>query len=547
MVSLETLARDQEALRQQWRALGLHEGKTFADYLDRALESYPEVPVRFMDEGRWREETVGDLCLAAQAIAASLAAMGVDANDRVAVQLSAGRDALVSYLAVLSMGAVLVPIVPIYGSTEVSLILRDADAKLLIAPAQFKGTSLSDRVRQLVEVPPLLQVIAVGTGETGADFLSFEQLEEQGAGQLPPRATDAGARCLLIYTSGTSASPKGVQHSHDTLLADFRCPLFSDKGLFLNVLPAGHIGGLIYLLRPVILGVEQIFLNPWKPLDAARLIEAHKVRESGATPIFLLQLLDAAAQEGIDISSLNYFGLGGAGVTPQQVLLTDQNGFPSGRGYGLTEHPTISTSLGKAPQAKRHHTDGQITPGNEVRIVDEHNNDVPMGEEGEIVSRGPELFLGYTDDALNREAFLPGGWFRTGDVGKLDADGYLTITDRKKDIIIRGGENISSKEVEAVLCMIAEVAESAVVAMPDPVYGERVCAFVRMAPGTEALTLESVKAHFAHASIAKQKTPEHLFIVEDFPRVASGKIRKQELRAQLRIHTKGKIYAQAGL
>jgi len=185
---------------------------------------------------------------------------------------------------------------------------------------------------------------------------------------------------------------------------------------------------------------------------------------------------------------------------------------------------------------RRAATDGRLIAGNEIRIVDADGRDVPAGQDGEILTRGPELFTGYSDAALNTAAFLPGRWFRTGDVGRLDADGYLTVTDRLKDIIIRGGENISSKEVEDLLITHPAVADVAVIAAPDPVMGERVCAVVVTRPGS-SFDVAEARAHFAAAGVARQKTPEVVMLMDELPRTPSGKVRKDALRAARRAAT----------
>jgi len=243
-----------------------------------------------------------------------------------------------------------------------------------------------------------------------------------------------------------------------------------------------------------------------------------------------------AEKIGADISSLKRFNLGASAVTPENIRWTDQLGFPSGRTYGMTEHPTVSAGANESFE-KRAYTDGKITARNEVRIVDDDGNDLPVGAAGEVATRGPRLCVGYVDEELDRRAFLPGDWYLSGDIGRMDADGFLTITDRKKDIIIRGGENISTKEVEDILGEIPGVIESAVTSMPDPELGERVAAFVVMRDGGE-LTLADVQAHFRAQGITRQKTPERVIVVEDFPRTPSGKIKKVDLREQLRAEAK---------
>jgi non-ribosomal peptide synthetase component E (peptide arylation enzyme) len=184
------------------------------------------------------------------------------------------------------------------------------------------------------------------------------------------------------------------------------------------------------------------------------------------------------------------------------------------------------------PLEKRAYTDGRAMLDVEMRLVDDDGRDVPPGEDGEVISRGPDQFLGYMDPDMDAEAFDADGWFHTGDIGRLDADGYLAITDRKKDIIIRGGENISAREVEEILATHPKVQEAAVTPVPDPRYGERVCAFVVTTAGQD-LTLDEVLAHFQEKGVAKQKTPERLEVVKELPRTLAGKVQKYVLRRQI--------------
>ncbi|MGZ4144256.1 MAG: AMP-binding enzyme, partial [Actinomycetota bacterium] len=207
-------------------------------------------------------------------------------------------------------------------------------------------------------------------------------------------------------------------------------------------------------------------------------------------------------------------------------------GWWSMRAYGCTEHPSITMGMLDDPLEKRAHTDGRPTLDVEVRLIDEDGRDVASGEEGEVISRGPDQFLGYMDPAMDAEAFTEDGWFRTGDIGRFDADGYLAITDRKKDIIIRGGENISAREVEEILARHPKVLEAAVTPVSDERYGERVCAFV-MTRDAQTLSLDEILEHFKTNGVAKQKTPERLEIVDSFPRTLSGKIQKYVLRRQI--------------
>jgi acyl-CoA synthetase (AMP-forming)/AMP-acid ligase II len=282
-------------------------------------------------------------------------------------------------------------------------------------------------------------------------------------------------------------------------------------------------------MRVLVHGSPTVVQETWDPARAAALVDEHALTYGVGAPVMLAGLLDQRAKGTATLATLREFMVGAANVPPALVHRAEAAGLPAYRCYGSSEHPTISTGIAGDPLAKRATTDGRLIAGNEVRLVDDAGNDVPDGAEGEIASRGGELFLGYTDPALDRDAFLPGRWFRTGDIGRLDADGYLTVTDRKKDIIIRGGENISSKEVEDVLAEHPAVLEAAAIGLPDERLGERVCAVVVLAAG-RTLDLDEVREHFAASGLAKQKTPERVEVATELPRTPAGKVQKFVLR-----------------
>jgi acyl-CoA synthetase len=502
--------------------------------LARGASRHPGTRLHFHTEAGSCSASVGDLIAAASPLARGLRAIGLRRGDAIALQLPTARETALLYLAALEIGAVLVPIVHIYGPAEVGFILRDSGARFLCVPERWGGIDFLSRVDALGHLPDLERVIVLGD-RTPRGGITLHELEGLAA-QAPAAMDEGGPRpddiCLLLYTSGTTAQPKGVRHTHRTVGAEWSVPFIDGDGPYLTPFPAGHIAGFNFLLRPFITGTEMVFMDRWDPALAARLVEQHRVRLSGGTPFHLQGLLAAARRDARDLSSLAAYGLGGTGVTPEHVEMADRAGFAGGRSYGLTEHSTVSVGWRDMPLAQRALTDGRLQPGTRVRIVDDLDRDLPAGAEGEILTTGPELFVGYTDASLDTQAFTSGGWLRTGDIGRLDAANCLTLTDRKKDIVIRGGENISSREVERVLALHQAVRDVAVVAEPDARYGERVCAFVVLQQGT-LLDLDTVQRHFAAAGVARQKTPERLLVVDELPRTPSGKVRKPDLRALL--------------
>ena len=506
--------------------------------LSRAVQAQPMTRMHFYTndgEERVTSITTSGLIFAGRQLARGLRAIGLQRGDAIAMQLPTARDTAALYLAALEIGAVLVPIVHIYGPAEVGFILRQSRARFLCVPERWRGIDFLARVGALGPLPDLERVIVCGerTLPGGITLKAIETLaaETTRAATSPmPRVDDV---CLLLYTSGTTAAPKGVRHTHRTVGAEWLIPFVDGAGPYLTPFPAGHIAGFNFLLRPFVTGTDMVFMDRWDARLAAELIERHRVRLSGGTPFHLQGLLEAAKRDGRDLSSLASYSMGGTGVTPEHVAAADRAGFAGSRSYGLTEHSTVSVGWRDMPFEQRAQTDGRLQPGSEVRIVDELERELPRGSDGEILVRGPELFIGYTDAALNAQAFTTDGWFRTGDIGRFDSANCLTLTDRKKDIVIRGGENISSQEVERVLATHPAVQDVAVVAQPDPRYGEKVCAFVVLHSGG-TLDLAGVQQHFAAAGVARQKTPEGLHVVNELPRTASGKVKKGELRERAR-------------
>jgi acyl-CoA synthetase (AMP-forming)/AMP-acid ligase II len=496
-----------------------------------AAGARPDLPVVFSSAARSEAVPLRDLVDRATRCAAAFRGLGVQPGDAVAVQVPSRIEGVVAQAAAVLAGAVLVPVVPSYGPRELGFILRESRARLLVTPDRLgRRDYLTDLHR--IDGCPDLSSVAVIADSVPQGYLDWTQLVNDSEPLSTPTAAAPDDVCLLVYTSGTTGQPKGVQHTHTTLLAELRTRLtgVADDSRILAAFPSGHVAGTLGLLRMLLQGMPHVVMDTWDAATAARLINEHGITATGGTPFFLTTLLDLAGE--VDLSCLREYGVGGASVPPSVIERAHQHGIRAFRAYGSSEHPSISGGSTEDALAKRAHTDGRLLEGVEVRIVDETLQDLPAGSHGEIVSRGPELFVGYRDSVLDADAFLPGRWFRTGDIGVLDPDGYLTITDRRKDLIIRGGENLSSKLIEDILAGHEAVAEASVVAAPDPLYGERVCAFVVLRPAA-ALSLNDIRAHFSVAGTARHLTPERLEIVDDLPRTATGKVRKDELRELL--------------
>jgi acyl-CoA synthetase (AMP-forming)/AMP-acid ligase II len=484
----------------------------------------PETELTVASQTRPSSATLREVVAAGQRMGTRMSGSGVAAGDVVAVMLPNCREWLVAAVAVAHAGAVLLPVVTIYKGAELSFILRQSRAKWLFTPERWRGTDYRQLVADCGELPDLARHVVLGQ--------DFELLESSGpVGPLPSRAADDLA--VLVYTSGTTAEPKGVMHSSRTLLAEIDSMLAMrgeiDNDAVISPWPPGHVAGVLSMFRFLASGTTLVLMDEWDAAHAAALVEHYQITSSSGTPFHLSGMIDAADRDGRDLTCLQHYIVGAAPVPPSLVERSKRLGLAVYHCYGSSEHPTITSGTADDPLDKQLNTEGRVIPGSEMRFVDDDGNDMAAGKDGEICTRGAELFIGYLDPALNAAAFLPGGWYRTGDIGRLDDDGYLLITDRKKDIIIRGGENISSKEVENVLLGLPAVAEAAVVAAPDDRMGEVVRACVVLRAG-ETLTLDDVRAHFAAAGIARQKTPERLTVLDALPRNASGKVLKHILR-----------------
>jgi acyl-CoA synthetase (AMP-forming)/AMP-acid ligase II len=465
--------------------------------------------------------TLAELGAAAARQAAGLYALGVRPGDAVVVQAAADLAGTTSMAALWALGAVVVPLVTSASGDERAHVVREVEARTIMVAPTWRGEHLAASVAAEQDELGLERIVVLG-----------EELPS--VGEVPPldRPDPQDVACVL-YTSGSTAAPKGVQHTHETLLFGLSIVPAESTTRSLATFPAGHVAALLGLLRPLTVGGVTVVMDRWSARAAAELIEEHRLTTSAGTPFFLATLLDEAERTGRNISSLERFLCGAAAVPPALVARAEAAGIVTWRTYGSTEHPAIASGGPTDPPEKRQHTDGKVTPGNEVRLVDEHGIDVGPGEEGEVVSRGPKQFVGYRDPALDEAAFLDETWFRTGDLARFDPDGYLVITDRVKDIIIRGGENISAREVEEVLADVAGVAEVAVCAAPDPTWGEVVCAVLVVAAGASAPTLEALQDHARTGGLAGHKLPAKLVITDELPRTPAGKVRKRDLRPLL--------------
>lgn len=483
-----------------------------------------------------RHVTLRELHARSVAVARQLLAGGVASGDVVTWMLPNGVDAVAVAAAIWRIGAVSNPVVTIYRERELAFICGQlAPAAIVGAPA-VRGRDLCeelDRACSQAGVSPRAR-LAVGDapGWTAVDATAAPPLERHVAVGSPDDA------CLILYTSGTTADPKGVVHCPRALLAEVASMRqaweLTAEDTMLMASPITHITGMLQgLLVPCLTGARSVLMDRWDPQRCVELIEAERATYmAGATP-FLAGILDVYEQRGARRSSLRQFCCGGAAVPPQLVERADRLGIAAYRCWGMTEVPTTTLASPGDPLERRARYDGRIAPGVAVEAVDEQRRPLPVGGEGELRVRGPEQMLGYVDAARTAEAVDEHGWFYTGDVGVVDAEGWVRVTGRVKDIINRGGEKFSARELEDLLAEHPSVADVAVVALPHPRLGEAACAVIVPRAGA-TVDAEALLGFLREQRIAVQKLPERFETVAELPRTAAGKVRKHEIVARLR-------------
>lgn len=527
-----------EQRRAAYRQQGLWGDASLADYWQQTARAMPDKIAVVDNHGA--SYTYSALDHAASCLANWMLAKGIESGDRIAFQLPGWCEFTVIYLACLKIGAVSVPLLPSWREAELVWVLNKCQAKMFFAPTLFKQTRPVDLILPLQnQLPQLQQIVGVDKLAPATSSLSLSQIIADNIPLTTAITTHGDELAAVLFTSGTEGLPKGVMLTHNNILASERayCARLNLTWLDVFMMPAplGHATGFLHgVTAPFLIGARSVLLDIFTPDACLALLEQQRCTcMLGATP-FVYDLLNLLEKQPADLSALRFFLCGGTTIPKKVARECQQLGIKLLSVYGSTESSPHAVVNLDDPLSRFMHTDGYAAAGVEIKVVDDARKTLPPGCEGEEASRGPNVFMGYFDEPeLTARALDEEGWYYSGDLCRMDEAGYIKITGRKKDIIVRGGENISSREVEDILLQHPKIHDACVVAMPDERLGERSCAYVVLKAPHHSLSLEEVVAFFSRKRVAKYKYPEHIVVIEKLPRTASGKIQKFLLRKDI--------------
>jgi acyl-CoA synthetase (AMP-forming)/AMP-acid ligase II len=505
--------------------------QTYWNLVESAATKHPDRVVLADDYGR--SLTNAQLCAAALHTAAALADRGVADGTVVSWQLPSTLETMVVMVALTRLGAVQNPVLPIWRESEVRFATTQLDTEVYIVPGRWRGfdhVALADELSR--DRPMTIVVIDHETPATAG-----LRLPSSDPAILPPPPTSGEEARWVYYSSGTTASPKGIRHCDRSVIAGSAgvVGMFGATNDDVNPIafPVSHIGGAAMLAASLLTGMRLVLFDVFDPVLTPKAVAAHRPTMLGSATPFFVAYMAAQREHGPEPLFPHLRGCvgGGAPITAELGRQVRETLSVAGiaNAWGLTEFPVVTSPPPDGSPAVLDHTVGRPVPGVSVRVVDASERQVAVGEEGELRLKGPQCFLGYVDETLNADAFDADGWFRTGDRGRIDADGNVVITGRIKDAIIRNAENISALEIEGVLANHSAVVDVAVIGVPDPRTGERVCAVVVAAPGSD-LTLNDLAEHCRAQGLSRHKAPERVEFVSALPRNLTGKVLKNELR-----------------
>lgn len=513
--------------------------KTILNYLNDAIEKYPQKAAIIDKNSRYTYEELGKMV---DRVALGLLELGIEKGDVVSIQLPNWNEFIILHYAITRIGAITNPLIPIYREREISYMVGAVESKVLIIPAKFRNYDYVQMVQTIRPKLPSLKHLFVIGDDIPDDAQALSYLfdtpweTKRNPAILDDIQHDPNDVTEIIFTSGTTGNPKGVMHTHNTLCVSTnfwieRLQLTSEDVMFMASTFA-HQTGFGYGVRlPTHIGGTAVYQDIWNPEEFLRLVEKEKITfTAGATP-FLQDTIHSPDIGQYNLESLRAFVAIGAPI-PRTLIrkAADIVNFSILSGWGQTEDGLVTLTKLNDSEEKLTNTDGVALPSMAVKVVDADFNDLPANEEGSLLCKGPALFVGYLKQMEQTLSEFHDGWFITGDRAIMDEDGYIRISGRNKDVIIRGGENIPVVYIENILYEHPDVAIAQIVAMPDERLQEKACAFIRMKPDTTPLTLQLLQVFLEEKGVAKQYWPERLEILENFPQTASGKIQKFRLR-----------------
>ncbi|MFE4428640.1 AMP-binding protein [Peribacillus butanolivorans] len=524
--------------------------RTILDYLNDAIEKDPDKIAIIDKKSRFTYKELGKLV---DRIALGLLNIGLGKGDVISFQLPNWNEFIILHYAVTRIGAISNPLIPIYRDREIGYMVEMAESKMIVVPDSFRGFYYPAMIERLSHKWPSLEHIYVIGDEVPNGMKSFSSLleepweERMDASILDEIIHDPNDVTEIIFTSGTTGSPKGVMHTHNTLCVSTNywidhLHLTSDDVLFMASTFA-HQTGFGYGVRlPTHFGGTGVYQDVWNPNEFIEWIEKEKITfTAGATP-FLQDMIQMEGIETYNLNSFRVFVALGAPIPRQLVKeAAEKVRFKILSGWGQTEDGLVTLTRLEDSAEKLTNTDGVPFPEMELKVVNFEGKICAPNEEGDLLARGPALFVGYLKRIDDTIAEHKDGWFITGDRAIMDEEGYIRISGRNKDIIIRGGENIPVAYVENVLYEHPDISSVQVIAVPDVRLQEKACACISVRPGKSLITMESLKKFLYEKGLAKQYWPEQIEIMDDFPRTPSGKIQKFRLREMINEKIQDKI------
>jgi acyl-CoA synthetase len=521
-----------DALIARWESSGAWSRVTVSEAIRQAPRA--DGPACVVDT---RRHSFGELARWSAAVATTLHGGGVRRGDRVLIQLPNGAELITAILACWHLGVIAVPVLPLFREQELAAVARQTRPSAVIAgPGSSKRspTAEIDSALAAASVEPLTRL---SVADHAAGWMPFPAGGSPPGQSGPPQPgfADADACALILFTSGTTAEPKGVRHDSRSLLAEVnsyrRCAELTASDVIFNPAPIAHVGALVIsVLVPWCVGAPVVLLSKWDSQRAREAITRERVTFAVGAPYFLNELV--ALYESADFHGhrLSKFQTGAAPTGSALLARADRVGIAGWRAWGMTEAPSISYAGAHDPLDRRADFDGRVEPESQVIAINESGVALPAGREGHLLLRSPKQMMGYVRDV--DPTSHPGGWLATGDLGTVDGDGWVRITGRLKDIINRGGEKFSAREIENALCDHPAIEAAAVLGVPEPRLGEQVVAYVTTRPGQCYPGFPAIIDYLQRCRMAPQKHPVAITVLEALPMTATGKVHKRAL-AQL--------------